>query len=94
MTQDVRIKVTTPKYRDARVVAMRHPPLTHLERRMYKALLRTEGTYVKKRWLKQRTKYHVYVLEGIKRYDPLSGDVKITFRTIVLDVPKVYDPLE
>jgi len=69
------------------------PFLKGLENRMYNSLIRTPGTYVKKRWLSSRSKTEVRILEGIKRYNPNSGETKVTLQILIVPTAKTFDPL-
>jgi len=79
---------------DARPPKRRVPRLKKLENRMYNSLLQITGSYVRKHWLAGRSSKNAFILQGTKKEDPMSGDIRITLETLVVPLEsEVYDPL-
>lgn len=60
------------------------PGLKTLEQRMYLSLMRSPGKYVRKKWLFSKSSERATILIGTRRYNPMSGDVSITFEIKVI----------
>jgi len=78
-------------------VKRRIPGLTRLETRMHHAIAtqmkKRNLHYLRKQWLRSKTKSEVVLLIGTGRYNTMSGDINITFDTKVIKSPATYDPL-
>ena len=76
----------------------RHVPmLTKLELRLYNSiaqeLKRTGRPYLKRVWLKSKSKKQATLLVGIGRYKPMSDDLQISFETKTIPLGNMHDVL-
>lgn len=85
-------------YRDPTKNHKRHhvPMLTKLELRLYNSIAQelkhTGRRYLKRIWLKSKSRKRATLLIGIGRYNALSDDLQISFETKVIPLEKAPEP--
>ena len=73
------------------------PALTKLELRLYNSiateLKRTNRSYLKRAWLKSKSRKRAVLLIGIGRYKPMSDDLQVSFDTKTVPLENAHDAL-
>ena len=96
----MKVKYDDLTYRDPTKNSKKHfiPVLTKLELRLYNSIAqeikRTNRPYLKRVWLKSKSKKRAVLLIGIGRYKPMSDDLQISFETKSYPLEKVHDLLK
>lgn len=95
----MKIKYDHLTYRDPTKNNKKHhvPTLTKLELRLYNSIAqeikRTGRPYLKRVWLKSKSKKRAVLLIGIGRYKPMSDDLQVSFETKTLSLENAHDAL-
>jgi len=76
----------------------RIPMLTKLELRLYNSiateLKRTNRAYLKRVWLKSKSKKRAVLLVGIGRYKSMSDDLQVSFESKSYPLEEAHDLLK
>ena len=95
--EDLKFTYQQVRYRDLTKRVKRKqahiPGFTKIETRMHNRLYNDERDNVKKTWCICKSQTTATLLIGLKKKDPLSGDVKITLKRKIVPYQEVYDPL-
>ena len=86
-------------YRDPTKLPKKHyvPMLTKLELRLYNSiaqeLKRTGRPYLRRTWLKSKSKKLAVLLIGTGRYKPMSDDLQISFENKTIPLENMHNAL-
>lgn len=74
------------------------PTLTRLELRLYNSIAKdikqTGRTYLKRAWLKSKSRKRATLLVGIGRYNLMSDDLQVSFETKVIPLENMHNALK
>jgi len=96
----LKVKYDNLTYRNPTELPKKHyvPMLTKLELRLYNSiaqeLKRTRRPYLKRVWLKSKSKKRAVLLIGIGRYKSMSDDLRISFETKTIPLGNAHDLLK
>jgi len=96
----LKVKYDDLTYRDPTKNNKKHhvPMLTKLELRLYNSiaeeLKRTGRSYLRREWIKSKSKKRAVILIGIGRYKPMSDDLQVSFESKSYPLEKVHDLLK
>ncbi len=92
----MKLKYDDLTYRNPTELPKKHhvPILTKLELRLYNSIAQelkhTGRPYLKRIWLKSKSKKRAVLLIGIGRYKPMSDDLQISFETKTIPLENAH----